>query len=409
LLVVALTLSTSVLAQVPASTFTYPGENGVKMGAGRLHPYFDFEMRYDSAAGFFGAPGGTTQLKPEIVAHFRPGLKLDIPSPTLALGLNGNVDYVWYTGLLTSGSNSISRLQADADASAAFNQGGTLELDLGDHFSRSDRTHNPAVGVGVLSVFNEASAAVPIRPGGKALELVPKAAFAFENFSAITPGAPPGCTAGDPTCDPAGVSGMNYQNLRLGMDVRWKFLPKTAVMLEGRYDARSYNAGSSSPKSSLFKAEAGLAGLVSPKVATVVKAGWGKDFSGTGANTIIGQVEFTYLMSETSRLKVGYLRNLEPVPTLGSYTDDRPYGEIRLLLNGRTTLHANASFDNLAFHSNPSRTDKTFTLDVGPEHQFLPWLVGAAGYVLSTRSSNAPATSVNFTRHEAYVRATFIY
>jgi hypothetical protein len=410
LIALALTLSSQALAQGLSSASNYRGENGVKMGEGRLHPYLDLEMRYDSAAGFFDAGGGATgQLKPEMVAHFRPGLKLDVPSPTVAIALDGNVDYVWYTGLLTAGSNNLSRLQADADASAAFNQSGAVELDLGDHFTRSDRTRNAAVGVGVLSLYNEARALLPLRPGGKALEVVPNAAFAFENFKALSVVAPAGC-AGDPSCDPTGVNLMNYQNLRAGLDVRWKFLPKTAITLEGRFDSRTYNAGSPSPKASLLKAEAGLAGLVTPKVATVLKVGWGKDFSSSGANTILAMAELTYLMSETSKMKLGYLRNLEPVPTFGVYTDDRAYLEARVLTNGRATLHGTAAFDNLTFHSASNRTDKTFTLDVGPEYQFLPWLIGAAGYVLGTRSSNTSgAASVNFTRHEAYVRATFIY
>ena len=34
---------------------------------------------------------------------------------------------------------------------------------------------------------------------------------------------------------------------------------------------------------------------------------------------------------------------------------------------------------------------------------------GAAGYVVGSRSSNFTAASYNFTRHEVYVRATFIY
>jgi hypothetical protein len=49
------------------------------------------------------------------------------------------------------------------------------------------------------------------------------------------------------------------------------------------------------------------------------------------------------------------------------------------------------------------------TVDVGPEYQFTRWFIGAAGYVVGSRSSNLIASSYNFTRHEVYVRATFIY
>lgn len=397
------------LAQTTGSQHQFEGSNGIKVGEGRLHPYFDLELRFDSAAGFFNTTGTALELKPEAVTHFRPGLKLDVPGQSVALNLDGNVDYLWYTGLLTSGSSSASRLQAAADASALFNPGGNLELDLSDHFARSDRTHNTALGVGVLSLFNEALAAIPIRPGGRALEIVPAVGFSFENFKSISGAPVPGCS--DITCDPAQVGAMNYQNLRFNLDARWRFLPKTAFTLNSQLDSRSYSAGTSgNPPATLLKASVGLAGLISTKVATVARVGWGHDLQSSGAHTLIGQLEFNYLVNELSHVKFGYLRNLEPVPTFGIYGDDRAYLETRFFLSGRMTFRGYAAFDYLTFYSNSGRKDSNATLDLGPEYQLTPWLIGAVGYVLNARASNlSNAASVNFTRHEAYVRATFIY
>jgi len=399
-------------AQTVGSSGQYEGSNGIKLGEGRAHPYFDLELRYDSAAGFFGGAAGTTpQLKPEAVMHFRPGLRFDLASPSVYLNLDGNVDYLWYTQLITKGSNSASRLQAGVDFSANFNQGGAAELDLGDHFTRSDRTHNVALGVGVLSLYNEALASVPIRPGGKALEIAPNVGWSFENFQSISSVTVPNCSPGDVTCsDPSQVSQFNYQNVRFGLDGRWRFLPKTAVTLTSQLDSRTYNNANNLP-ATLLKASVGLAGLVSTKVATVVKLGWGQDFRSSGAKTLVAQLEFNYLVSDVSYAKVGYLRNLEPVPTFGTYGDDRGYLETRFLFSGRLTFHGYAAFDYLTFYGNSGgRKDTNVTLDLGPEYQITKWLIGSVGYLLGVRGSNtSTAASVNFTRHEAYLRATFTY
>ncbi len=409
LLAIFLLLAAPAPAQTTGSSAQYEGNNGIKLGEGRLHPYFDLELRYDSAAGFFDSGATTVQLKPEAVAHFRPGLRFNLASPSVLLNLDGNVDYLWYTEIITRGSSSASRLQAAVDASANFNQGGAVELDLGDHLTRSDRTHNVALGVGVLSLFNEVHAAVPIRPGGKALEIVPSVAWAFENFQSISRIPTLGCAGTDITCDPTQVSQLNYQNLRFGLDGRWKFLPKTAFTLTGSVDSRTYK-NAINPSAALLRASAGLAGLISTKVAAVVRLGWGQDFNTSGARTLIAQLEINYLISDVSNVKVGYLRNLEPVPTFGTFGDDRGYLEARFWFNGKLTFHGYAAFDHLTFDSNSGRHDTNLTLDLGPEYQFTKWLIGAVGYVLGVRGSDlSSAASVNFTRHEAYVRATFTY
>lgn len=389
-----------------------PATNGIKLGEARVHPYFDLELRYDSAAGFFPRGGVIDGLQPEILAHFRPGLKLELPSDTVQLNLNGNVDYVYFTGLLTPNSQAASRLEGSADLSALFNRKGWINFELADHFSRSDRTTTAVVGVGVYSLFNEARASLPIKPGGGALELTPKGAIGLELFTPISLLPVPGCS-GDVTCLPDAVRGMSYLNLRAGLSGKWRFLPKTAVVIDSTFDMRSYLtavAGTSNPPALLLKATAGLAGLLTTKTSVVAKAGWGHDFGEGAANTLVAHLELTYLVNEFSHVKVGYLRNVEPVPTYGSFGDDRGYVDSRMFLIGRLTLHGYAAFDYLSFYRASGRADTVFTIDLGPEYELFPWLIGAAGYSLSTRGSNqSSAPTVNFTRHEAYVRVTFTY
>src|SRR4051812_18577366 len=144
----ALCAATSAFAQVDprataptaTATVTAPVENGIKMGEGRVHPYFDLETHYDSAA-WSNTPKGTTntQIFGEVVNHFRPGFRLDLPATAVDMSLNANVDYVWYTGLLNAQDTQASRLESGADLAANFNKNGPVGFEVGDRFSRSDR------------------------------------------------------------------------------------------------------------------------------------------------------------------------------------------------------------------------------------------------------------------------------
>ena len=113
-------------------------------------------------------------------------------------------------------------------------------------------------------------------------------------------------------------------------------------------------------------------------------------------------------MSEVSNFRVGYLRTLAPVPSFGTYGDDRGYGELHMLLGGKLTLRGYLAFDYLSFYARP-RNDANFTVDLGPDYQITSWLIASAGYVLSVRASTQSAQSDNFTRHEVYARFELSY
>lgn len=401
---VVCSLSSAVsFAQAPV----LPAENGIKMGEGRVHPYFDMELRFDSAALAVvprGAPAPTS-VAPEIIGHFRPGFRLEVPSSFTDFSLNANVDYVWYTGLLSPSSGRASRLEAGADLAAVFNKSGAVSFELADRFSRSDRTTNAAVAVGVISLFNEVRAALSIRPGGGALELTPSGAYALEFFSPIVPD--------EPGCGAAGCAIFNYQNIRAGLAGRYRFLPKTAIVLDATYDVRSYFSAANNQAARLLKAQTGLAGLISPKIALLLKAGWAQDFIGA-ARTVIGHAELSYLINDRSNVKFGYLRSIEPVPVFGSFGDDRGYVETNLIFGEKLRIQGYAAFDYLSYYgaatAGSGRHDTNVTFTLSPEYSFTRWFKGAVAYTLSVRSSDqATSATLNFTRHEGLIRATFQY
>ncbi|HEX8700603.1 MAG TPA: hypothetical protein VF815_17265 [Myxococcaceae bacterium] len=389
------------------------GGNGLKVGDGRLHPFFTLETRLDTGVGYFlddetPAPDDVREdLSSEVVLRLRPGLRLEVPSSKVAFNATAQAEYVMLTGLLEPQSTYGSRFEGEANLSAHFNPEGKVSFVLADQFVRSDQTRNAALGAGVLSLFNELRASVPVRPGGGAIEVVPEAAWAVEFFSPIGLAIPVGCVEG--VCDPVQVNQFDYNNLRIGVDGRWLFLPKTAVVLDTDLDFRTYFEGTS-PNALLLRAMAGLAGLVSPKIAVTAKAGWAHDFGQVGSSTLIAQLEGTWLYSPTMTFKGGYYRTLNPVAAYGLFSDNRVYAEARTLFGGKLVLHGFAAVDLLSFAGETApRDDTVFSLDVGPEYQFKPWLVGAAGWLMSSRSSSLGGTGVNFTRNEFYLRLTLIY
>jgi len=399
-----------------------PQENGIKIGPGRLHLYITEELEYNSAAVVLPTAGttGNYALQGEMILHTRPGLNLEIDGDNNSFGLSGDVDYLWYTGWITPNDGNASRLDAAADLHGAFNKNGVIGFNIGDTFSRSANTYTPSVPVGVISLYNQARLEVPIRPGGGALEIVPHAAYGvelFTQYSGVTPGNP-ACT--DPTspCNPANLSQYNYQDLTSGLDVRWKFLPQTAFLFTSSYDARFYSDTTVNPNASELKLQVGMAGLITTKLAVILKAGWAQGFGVGHLSTVIGQAEVKWLPTELSSLAVGFLRDVFPVSGNGSYIDDRPYINGKIFLGGRLSLSLTVSYDFFDFaqgdptEPTTSRNDTQLSGNFLCEYQVFRWFIVGAGFIINHHTStgaDSEDNALNYTQYQPYVQVTFTY
>jgi hypothetical protein len=305
--------------------------------------------------------------------HFRPGFKLDVPSPTFAVTLGAAAEYLVYTGLNSSTASSLNRLQAEANLDVGVLRGSVVSLDLGDHFTRSNQTTDLGSPVGLLSLYNDARAAVTIAPGGGSLTVSPGYHFVIESFSPLQE------IAGQTTSVP---SNLDYLEHRITLENRWRFLPKTAVLLDGEYNIRAYD-GSGSTNISFFKATTGVTGLITPHLSTTLRAGWAMDVTTHSFSSVVGQLEGTYQPTELAQLRLGFLRNFEPVSApYVSYEDDRAYLQGRMTLISRLTLNAQLSFDHLGFvatTADAGRTDAVFSVSAGADFEVTRWLIISAG------------------------------
>jgi hypothetical protein len=390
------------------ATATAASPTGIKLGEGRLHPFIEVDGRYDSIVGFYNL-----SLTPQgdFVVHARPGLRFELQNSSTSINFAGSGEYLFFTGAFGAETRALSRFQANVLADARFNQDGAVEVQLSDSLSRSDRTQNPAAAIGVLSLYNVVTLAVPIHPGGKALTVTPRVAWGVEFFDPLGGGTLTGCT--DPTCDgsAAGLAKMNYSNLSFGLNGSWKFLPKTAMVLDVGTDVRTYWQPPGTP-ATVFRAQAGLLGLVSQHISVTLLAGYGSDFATMRLHTVIGNAEVSYAPTQLIKATLGYLRTLQPVPSLGTYTDDRGYLRGTLgLWAGRLTLAAQVGVDSLNFlEATTPRADLVFAAGASATVAITSWFDTQVSYNLSTRSSSLNSQAVNPpARHEVMLRLGFHY
>lgn len=400
-------MSALLMAAPALAESTVPSAPGIRIGEGRLHPFLNLLAEYDSLTGYFlgGAPVGDLLFTP------RAGLTFGLSTNSVDANLTGYGEYLIYSGLLSGGASTrLSRFQANVLLDTGFNKDGAVEVRFADAFTRNDRTQNAAVGVGVISLFNEARLAVPIHPGGRALEITPKVNFAVELFDPLLPGTIPGCA--DITCNPDLVRQMNYWNLNFGLNARWKFLPKTAITVDVQFDWRNYFVPSANRIGQVFRAQAGLVGLISPRITVTALVGYGGDFANR-VNTVIANAEVGYIPTEQIKISAGYLRTVQPVPVYGTFGDDRGYLNGRVgLLGGRLTFTLGGAFDNFTYYTTGAsvRSDQLVSGQLGASFDVVSWFAVTLGYNLSWRQSTSTSRGVNTPlRHDVVLMLSFHY
>lgn len=130
--------------------------------------------------------------------------------------------------------------------------------------------------------------------------------------------------------------------------MRWRFLPKTALVWEGSVGRLTYldTAGSTTglfdgtPMATRF----GLTGLLTNRVSLLLLAGYQGTFfeRGDNADTVVGQAELQWLIDGRSRLRGGFLRDVQPSVFGNFFTRNRGYVNYMQSFSGRFVLSVDA-------------------------------------------------------------------
>ncbi len=144
--------------------------------------------------------------------------------------------------------------------------------------------------------------------------------------------------------DDARFGQFNYLGHEINSRLRWRFLPKTAVVWEAAFTPTSYtNAGAGSTglfSSYPIRTRAGLNGLITEKIQLTVLAGYhGTFFSGgDNADTVIGQAELRWIISGLTSLRVGFQRDVQGSFFGNFYIRNRGYANFQQSFGGRLLL-----------------------------------------------------------------------
>ncbi len=383
---------------------------GIKAGEGRLHPSIDLELAYDTNAGYFT---GDNDPVADMILRIRPGLTLEFPSEMIDLELSGKFGYDYYFGIDDEKTTDLSTVAGDANLRLGLNPNGQIRFFIEDDFIRSGDPRYNTLDQRYDRTDNEVRARLQWQPSGGALVFDLAYGYFFDIFDK------------DDSLDSEAYSSYSHRLYFMG---KWKFLPKTAVVLSVDMDLRRYPNdftqgtldGYRNVEINGLRATLGLLGQVTPTIAVSVKAGYGNtlipsDFEvypgvpypGENYSSIIGQAEITYKAMGTTEVRGGYLRNFQPVVIFGYFGQDQIYASLIQQIAGRFTARADVGFEWLSYGkaiiaSSDNSTDTLIYGSVGLEYHIRDWVKTGIRYHLEQRLTDreiSTGSKADYTKH----------
>ena len=415
MLVVAL-----LVAAVPAQATL---GNGIRVGGtdGRLHPFVELELRYDSNAATFYQPvqasGG------DLILHVRPGLLLNVPGDTVAVDLRAALDWSQYFGSKDTSTKDLSSLFATVSLGVGFNRKGQVGLELDEKFARSNQPTAYSIASGVISNYNDLGVKVPWRPGGGALTLALTGGWSIESFEAFKSYRLCSVPGGNAFCDSTYLAGLGYNNVDLGLDVNWRFLPKTAALFDFSWFDRIPNNTTHSIEATGLRAQAGISGLVTTHLAATIKAGYGTTLSlkldpsagpvPANLGTWLATLSAEWIPSPFSTLKLTWTHDLgvDPGTTYALYTVNHVTLEGKSKFNSMLAGAITGDYAVLSYRDLAKSASTVITLKPALQAELARWLMLELAYQYTDRSTDltVPPPGWKYSKSEIWLRGVVTY
>lgn len=223
-------------------------------------------------------------------------------------------------------------------------------------------------------------------------------------------------------------------------EARYRFLPKTALIVSAELSGFDATPGSLAPtgeqlpeasaetrKATPLNVMASLRGQLTSKVAVTLGAGYGNalttdgDFfegvSAANSESVIAEATIEYRPIVNLVTEVGFQRDVAPIVLLDSYVGNSGFLSLDYLIGGRLSLGASGSIDSREY-GRSIRGDRrdaiVYSADASVSYQFFPFLTGGLDYRVINQSSEGPADVNqlllgNYTRHQVIGSAQFSY
>lgn len=372
--------------------------NGIKLGDARLHPFLQLDGHHILNPGRID---GNTDTDFELVP--RPGLELLWLTKAVELKMGADYQYQFYVqnSQLRSSGGHLS-LAAD------INKEGSLSVGVTEVFTRATDPANQTTAAPLRHISNTAALKIEARPGGGALIFSSGYGFFIDRYDR---------GQGNPALvRPRDLD--NYRHLP-NLRVAWKFLPKTAVFINGDAIITRYNSSDINVSSNFILAQMGLIGNVTPKLALLAQAGYGNTLMNGNDNfsSFVGQLELSYDFTEVSKLKIGALRTVQPAALFKYMAVNRGYLGYDQAIASKilVSLHLSYDYQNFGRALRPptvQRNDSVISANVSVTYQATEWLALSIIDNLDYRKSDYTTfvgTKVDYFYNDIFLRVAFKY
>lgn len=293
--------SVAAVAQTPTAEMPLPAlahDRGVRTGEFTLYPSFAVMGHYDSNL-FNGnnqepgnPPKGATSLR------LMPKLSLsNDASSNVSLLFNALGDARIYFGGDNAAINQQQNVGGTAGLEIVGGQRRTFSFTFYDYFNRALRANNWETVQTFNRVSNDVGGRIDFHPGDiperRPFNVGFSAGFAVDSFDDYT--------------------SFDTKTVKTRLTGSWRFLPKTAAILDSTWDFRNYDTNELASRnlahsSKPFRAKVGLSGMMTKRISAQALAGWGLSSHSGGSefNNYVANVGIGMRASESTRLYFGY-------------------------------------------------------------------------------------------------------
>lgn len=272
-------------------------DRGLHSGDFTLHPAMATQVHYDSNV-FNG--NESEQSKPRAATSLRLMPRLGLANDqisNLAFAFTSAGDVRLYLGSENKAIQQLTGVGGSAGLNVTLGGRKPLSLTVFDNFSRQLRANNWEILTGLNRNTNDVGARVEFHPG----DIPERRPFNVALSGQYTKDMYDEFKAGD------------TDTIRSRLTGSWKFLPKTAALLDVGWDFRYYantllSSRALSYNSKPFRARVGLAGALTKRISVEATGGWGMSnhIGGDSFSSYLATASVGFRPSETTRMLVGY-------------------------------------------------------------------------------------------------------
>lgn len=398
-------LPTGAYAQFSAATGFPVGEKS------RIHTGLDLLVGLDFNSKRFDDDSEIDGPRDDFKMVIRPQLLLNVPGDAVTFDLKTQLSLTQFLNN-PSGFNQTT-VGGNVEASLRLGSKDSLvSFQLDNQLVRT-----PAILDEVGSVasderrfplwHNRGAARLTLRPGGRALELDIGGYAELTQYDDFPPAS----------------------SLFGGVfEARWRFFPKTALVFHadiGGFTA-SNDINNTTVGATPLHVTIGARGQVTPKITAELAAGYGDTLSSTtegfdpGTSSVIGTAILSYQLNDTSTLRFGYRRRVEPIVILNSYSSDAPFVTFTTGFINQLTLRLYGEYDFRSYANsaqdatNERRSVQLASADVRLQYWFFEFLNASVMYRLQLQSPGSTSDPSNillqdFTRHQLLLNVGLYY